>query len=67
VMGNGKATAPFEYAGPLTEAVLLGPLATHFPKATLEWNSAKMKFRNAPQANAFLARTYRQQWSTKGI
>ncbi|HXA52088.1 MAG TPA: Gfo/Idh/MocA family oxidoreductase [Candidatus Acidoferrum sp.] len=67
VMGNGKASAPFEYAGPLTEAVLLGPLATHFPKATLEWNSAKMKFRNAPQANAFLARTYRQQWSTKGI
>jgi predicted dehydrogenase len=67
VMGNGKASAPFEYSGPLTEAVLLGPLATHFPKATLEWNSAKMKFRNSPQANAFVRRKYRSGWSVKGL
>ena len=67
VLGNGKASAPFEYAGPLTETVLLGPLATRFPKATLEWNSAKLKFRNAPQANAFLGRKYRAGWSIKGL
>lgn len=67
VMGNGKASAPFDYSGPLTESVLLGPLATHFPKATLLWNSKKMKFRNAPQANAFVRRKYRRGWGVKGL
>jgi hypothetical protein len=67
VMGNGKASAPFEYAGPLTESVLLGPLATHFPKTTLEWNAAKMKFRNSAEANRYLRRTYRSGWQVKGL
>jgi len=66
VLGNAKATTAFEYSGPLTESVLLGPLATHFPKATLEWNSAKMKFDSA-QANAFLSRKYRAGWGVKGL
>ena len=30
--GNGKTSAPFDYSGPLTESVLLGCLATRFPK-----------------------------------
>jgi hypothetical protein len=67
VMGNGKASAPFEYAGPLTEAVLLGPLATRFPKTTLEWNSEKMRFRNSPEADRYLRRQYRTGWSVKGL
>src|SRR5215471_9620615 len=67
VMGNGKASAPFEYAGPLTESVLLGPLATHCPKTTLEWNAAKMKFRNSAEANRYLRRTYRSGWQVKGL
>jgi predicted dehydrogenase len=62
VLGNAKTSAPFDYAGPLTEAVLLGPLATRFPKTTLEWNSAKLKFRNSPEANAFVRRTWRSGW-----
>ena len=36
--GNGKTSAPFDYSGPLTESVLLGCLATRFPKTTLEWD-----------------------------
>ena len=48
-----EASTPFDYSGPLTEAVLLGWLATRFPKTTLEWDAAKLKFRNAPEANAF--------------
>jgi hypothetical protein len=67
VMGFGKPSAPFEYAGPLTESVLLGPLATRFPKTTLEWNAAKMKFRNSPEADAFVRRTYRSGWQVKGL
>ena len=30
--GNGKTSAPFDYSGPLTESVLLGCLATRFPR-----------------------------------
>ncbi|MEW6157833.1 MAG: Gfo/Idh/MocA family oxidoreductase [Verrucomicrobiota bacterium] len=65
-LGNGKTAANFDYAGPLTEAVLLGGVATRFPKATLQWNAAKMKF-NSSEANAFVRRTYRRGWEVKGL
>ena len=67
VMGNGKTTTSFDYSGPLTEAVLLGPLATRFPKTTLEWTSAKLKFPNSPEANHHVRTTYRDGWKVKGL
>jgi predicted dehydrogenase len=67
VQGKTKTAAPLDYSGPLTEAVLLGPLATRFPKATLEWNGAKMKFKNSPEATAFVRRKYRAGWRVKGL
>ncbi len=66
-LGNGQAAANFDYSGPLTEAVLLGCVASRFPQATLNWDSAKMTFSNTPEANAFVRRTYRQGWSVKGL
>ena len=66
VLGNGKTSAGFDYSGPLTEAVLLGPLATRFPNTTLEWNGAKAKFSHAA-ANEFLRRKYRSGWSVSGL
>jgi len=67
VLGNGKTSAPFDYSGPLTEAVLLGPLATRFPNTTLQWHGVKAKFSNSPEANAFLRRRYRAGWSVAGL
>jgi predicted dehydrogenase len=67
VMGNGKTTTSFDYSGPLTEAVLLGPLATRFPKTTLEWNSAKLKFTNSPEANHHVRTKYRDGWKVRGL
>ena len=67
VLGNGTTSTPFSYSGPLTEAVLLGPIATRFPKTTLEWNAAKMKFRNSPEATKLVRRKYRSGWSVKGL
>ena len=67
VLGNGKTSAPFDYSGPLTEAVLLGPLATRFPNTTLKWNGAKAKFSNSKEANGFLRRKYRAGWSVAGL
>ncbi len=65
--GNGKTSTPFSYAGPLTESVLLGCLATRFPKTTLEWNAESMKVTNVADANRFVRKTYREGWEEKGL
>jgi predicted dehydrogenase len=65
--GNGKTSAGFSYSGPLTEAVLLGSVATRFPQTTLEWNSKKLKFKNVKEANRFVRRSYRKGWSVKKL
>ena len=67
VMGNAKTSAPFEYAGPLTESVLLGPIATRFPKQTLEWNAVGLNFKNSPEATHFVRKHYRGGWKVKGL
>jgi hypothetical protein len=65
--GNGKTSAPFSYSGPLTEAVLLGCLATRFPGATLRWDAEGLKFPNLNEANAFVRRHYREGWAVAGL
>ncbi len=65
--GNGTTSAPFSYAGPLTESVLLGCLATRFQRTTLEWDAATLKVTNVPEANQFVRRTYRKGWEVEGL
>ena len=60
--GEGRTTAHFGYAGPLTEAVLLGCIASRFPRTTLQWNSQAMKF-DLAEAGRFVRRDYRKGWS----
>ena len=60
-------SASFDYSGPLTEAVLLGSVAVRFPQATLQWNSAKVRFDNETAANRFVRRTYRKGWEVAGL
>jgi hypothetical protein len=67
ILGNGKATTAFDYSGPLSESILLGPLATRFPKLTLEWDAEKLKFRNSEEATRFVRRSYREKWHVKGL
>jgi len=64
--GNGKTTANFGYAGPLTETVLLGGVASRFPQTTLKWDATKLKFEEN-EANHFIRRKYRKGWSVKGL
>jgi predicted dehydrogenase len=66
VMGKGKTSTSFDYSGPLTETVLLGPLATRFPNTTLEWDAKKLKFDNS-EASAYVRRVYRKGWEVKGL
>lgn len=67
VLGKTRTSTTFDYAGPLTEAVLLGPLATRFPKTTLEWEAKKLRFKNSKEATAFVRRKYRDGWKVKGL
>ncbi len=60
--GEGSvATCRFEYAAPLTEAVLLGCVAHRAGNATLQWDAVKGTTGNAA-ADRFLARAPRAGW-----
>lgn len=63
--GEGTTTSHFDYAGPLTEAVLLGTIAIRVPRETLQWDTAALKITNSAAANALLTKPYRQGWEVK--
>ena len=65
--GHGKTSTPFDYSGPLTEVVLLGCLATRFPKTTLEWDAAQLKVTNVAEANRFVRQESRKGWEVEGL
>ena len=67
VRGNGTTSAPFSYSGPLTEMVLLGCLATRFPKTDLKWDTKALKVTNVKEANAFVRRTPRKGFEVPGL
>ena len=67
--GGPAAGSNFNWAGPLTETVLLGNVALRvqmrekLTRAKLLWDSEKFEFTNLPEANQFLRKEYRQGWS----
>ncbi|OWK39394.1 Gfo/Idh/MocA family protein [Fimbriiglobus ruber] len=67
VRGNGTTSAPFSYAGPLTEMVLLGCLATRFPKTDLKWDTKALKITNVEEANQYVRKIYRKGWEVDGL
>jgi hypothetical protein len=72
--GKMQLSSPFEYAGPFTEAVLMGNLALRsyamqgtkersYPgRKKLLWDAKNMKITNFEEANQFVKREYRQGW-----
>lgn len=66
--GGQKAGSNFDWAGPMTETVLLGNVALRaelredLTRKLLLWNSKKMAFTNHEKANQFLRREYRKGW-----
>ncbi len=62
-----KPVANWDYAGPMSEAVLLGTVAQRLPGKTLDWNEAAGKFTNSEEANALVHDKYREGWEVKGI
>ena len=65
VLGGGKerCSANFDYAGPLTESVLIGNVAARFPGETLEFDGKTLSFPKRREANEFLTRSYRKGWA----
>lgn len=74
---EGKKTSDgFHYAGPLSETVQLGNVATRMavgpidqrtgslaePKV-LEWDAENLQIKNMPEANKLLTRKYRKGWA----
>lgn len=66
IRGGAPASSNFDYAGPLTEAVLMGNLAVRFPGRELFWDGEGMKVTNDPDANAYVHREYREGWEIDG-
>ncbi|MHC4397122.1 MAG: Gfo/Idh/MocA family protein [Planctomycetota bacterium] len=60
--GGKPAGSNFDFAGPLTEAVLLGNIAIRTGKK-LYWDSKKLRITNISQVNQYIHRRYRQGWS----
>ncbi len=71
-------TSSFDYAGPMTETVLMGNLAIRsymlrkedakgkvnfYGRRKLLWDGNNMKITNFEEANQFVGRTYRQGWN----
>jgi hypothetical protein len=70
-------TSSFDYAGPMTETVLMGNLAIRsymlrrenskgdlefYARKKLLWDGENMKITNLEEANQFVGRTYREGW-----
>ena len=60
--GGPKPLSNFDYAGPMTETVLLGNIAAKVGQK-LEWDGPGMKITNIPDANKYLRRQYRGGWT----
>ncbi len=58
---GGKTSCHFDYAGALTETVLLGNVAYRSGRR-IEWDAEKMNIRNAPEAMKFIQKDYRNNW-----
>jgi predicted dehydrogenase len=67
--GGPSAGSNFDWAGPMTETVLLGNVALRpqlreaLTGTKLVWDSKQLAFTNLESANQFLRREYRNGWS----
>jgi predicted dehydrogenase len=64
IKGGEPAMSNFpDYAGPLTETVLLGNLAVWADGKKIEWDAATLTAKNAPEVANVIRSEYRSGWS----
>ncbi|MEQ9406613.1 MAG: Gfo/Idh/MocA family oxidoreductase [Fuerstiella sp.] len=67
--GGPAAGSNFDWAGPMTETILLGNVALRsqlredLTRTALAWDAEEMAFTNHSAANQFLQREYREGWT----
>ena len=62
---GAKTACDFEYSGNMIEQLLLGLVAYRAGKK-IEYDGVAGKITNAPEANEFLRRPYREGWTING-
>ena len=62
--GGPPCLSNFDYAGRLTEFVLLGNVALRVGKK-IEWDAKKLRAKNCPEADQYIRREYRKGWELK--
>ena len=60
--GGPAPCSNFDVSGPFTETVLLGNLVLRVGK-NIEWDSLKMRVKNAPEADQYIHGHYRKGWT----
>ena len=60
--GGKPASSSFDYAGSLTEVILVGNIALRMGEK-LQWDGPNMKFTNNDTANEYVQSPYRQGWT----
>jgi predicted dehydrogenase len=65
IKSGGKTTSNFDYAGKLTETMLLGNIALRYANKNkiFQWDYENMKITNDEEANQMIRREYRKGWS----
>jgi predicted dehydrogenase len=66
-LGKGKTAANFEFAGPVTEAVLLGAVAGRVPGVKIEYDAANCSIKGSDAAAALVKPKYRDGWSVPDL
>ncbi|GAB3254317.1 Gfo/Idh/MocA family oxidoreductase [Larkinella harenae] len=66
-LGGPKTESHFAQSGPMTEAIILGTVAIRVPGQLLEWDAARLKIPNHPEAEKYLSRIYRDGWRIAGL
>ncbi len=67
--GGRQAGSNFDYAGPMTEVILLGNIAVRMSLKTQEkglrlaYDGPNMRITNLPEANEYVHREYREGWT----
>jgi predicted dehydrogenase len=60
--GVGKTTSHFDYAGPLTETVLLGTIAIRVGGDPLTWHAENLRIPTNMKADSLIHKGYRKGW-----
>ncbi|HET6575651.1 MAG TPA: Gfo/Idh/MocA family oxidoreductase [Fimbriiglobus sp.] len=61
------ASSNFDYAGQLTETMLLGNIAVRRRGERLEWDAARLRFTNSGAATKLVSKEYRKGWELPGV